>query len=1300
MKLFLYAKRSTGCLLPVLKQKMLMMKLTVILLTTILWVNASGIAQNVTLSVKNEPIVRVFNAIRKQTGYNFVYGDIVASKSYPVTMQVKDASVEDAMKQCMKGQPLSFSIVAKTIVVKYNQPLGTFRNTQTKEIPVVITGAYSQQDGPPQPVGSDTLIDVRGKITDVDGNPLPGAIVIVHGGAQSKRTQSDNSGYFNLDKIRAGSQVTITKPGFVVDIFDIASNTSPIFSLQKTTANNKTLDEVVVTGYQSLNKATASVAAVSVDNKELNRKINTDLMGAIEGKLPGLSTFQGKMVSRGQSVMSNAAGTRPLIVIDGMPTDISTFSSSDGPPASGAASISAANNLASIINPNDVESITLLKDAAATAVYGARATNGVIVITTKNGKGKGRTTIQFSTDMSITKKPQFKDLHYASTSDIIDYENAIFKKSITNTSTGVMDTASYFNGFGRIGKAGSSYYYSPLYNLYRLENIGRVTPQQVDDQVAQWRTYDYRQEYIDRIWRDQFRQNYNLSVSSSSDKSDIYFSLNYAGQKLQMITNSDQTVNLYLKTTQRLNKAVTLTAGTNTQYYHSNMMYDNGSYSSPTSFMEPYSQMVDANGNKVYRDYVNLSDGIGGNPSYMYNGWSVEQLDTINKMNPGKLKSVGFNLLDELNNNNAKTDKLAIRAFANIDVKFAPWLSYSSAFQYENSKNKFEYLLGADSYKMRFLTNRTAYLAVSTQNPMTTPNVGFNYPISNTGGRLQQAAAEGNNYTWRNQFNFNKNFAGDHYVSAIAGTEIRQTYSPSPIENTYYGYNPITLSSVPVDFKSYNNTSPQPAYVFGSSQGITVPAFSSSTPPTKHRYYSVYGTANYTYKNTYNFFGSVRVDQTDFYGLDPKYKRRPLWSMGLSWIMTNESFMKDLTWLSLFKVRTSYGFTGIADQTTSPYVLAASGTNSAYPPYSDYMLSNISTGAPNPSLRWEKTGTTNLGFDYGMFKNRLRGTLDLYYKKGTDLIATKTLDPTVGYTQAKINNGKMTNKGIEIGVTGDWLKTKEWLFTSMVNFAYNKNEVTEVNLVPTNAASYITSGYFKNGYPVSSLYAYRYAGLTSGGTPDQNGLPLIYADSTMKTFNIANTATGSTVATSFDPSAARFMGSAVPTWNAAFQQSISYKRFDLNVLFIMYGGYKIRRDALNTYYGVGGIGGGAVSEDLAKAWTPTNTSSTIPRTYASMSSGSGSSAIYLADQYRYADVNIIDAASYIRLRNVTLGYNVPESLTRKILMQNVRLSAQVNNIWYWFSGGHDIDPDTYNGTAGTRGFKTPVSYQFRLDVTF
>lgn len=1243
------------CLPRLVTKTLRVMKLaSVLLLISFLHVSATGFSQKITMSFKNVPLEKVFKEVEKQTGYSILWNEKEITSHSLVDVQVNNASFQEAMDIFLKPLGLTYSLVENILVIR-------------KSLPAPVTPR-------------ETEYPLKGTVTDNEGAPLAGISIALKGSPRG--TVSDGRGAFAITAPQGG-RLVFSGVGFETREIEVTGPAGLQVVLKHKAEEIEAVEVVMTTGYQDLRKRNTASSYSVVDSRELGRKVNVDVMSALEGRVPGLSTFKGNMVVRGSS--SFAVGSRPLVVIDGLPTEISSLSPDD----LGGIDKS---RLASVINPNDVESITVLKDAAAAAIYGARAANGVIVITTKSGKGAtgGKPAIHFSTDMVWTDKPDLDDMHYASTADIINYEKALHQRRMTFYANGEAD---YFgpNGAGYIGSTSMISYYSPLINLYRLQYEGRIDQKTFDEQVNAMAQMDYRREFAKKVWRNPFRQNYNLSVAGGNERQDVYLSLNYQGQKERMISDRTETFNVYLKARQQVMRGVNLTAGVNTQYNTVKSMTD-AEYTSPTSFVEPYTRIEDENGNRVYRDYVGMGDAFAGMPfsGALLNGKTVEQIAQINAVKANRLKSPAFNILDELEQNISKTDRLALRSFASLDVKILQGLNFASSFQYEYSKNKTEWQLTQDAFQMRSLVNR---MAEHSGDPFTSTSP-FLYNIPEVGGRLQQTSTETTGYTWRNQLNFNRTIAADHNISAIAGTEIRQTYTPKIIDNVYYGYNPVTLAFKSYDEYALANIGVKP-YIWSRTatpQRLSVPTFLTST---KHRYFSMYSTLNYTYRGKYVLAGSFRIDQADLFGSDPKYRYRPLWSVSGGWDMAQEKFIENINWVNMLKLRASYGITGNVDQSSSPYVLANGRTTTTLEPPLDYYAVDV---APNPLLRWERTATTNIGVDYVLLHGRLRGAVDLYRKYSDDLLATKTLDPTNGFATARINNGAMLNKGVELSVSGDLVSKKDFTVTSMATFAYNKNEVKRIDAVPTNASLLVAnSSYYLTGNPKNAIYAYRYAGLTSGGNDEQNGLPVFYMNDGKTDVNVVFNGTGTTITRLTDVGAAVYMGPAIPAWNASFQQSLRYKGIEFNALFVLYGGYKIRRDALNIY--TTSIGGGALDQDIANSWTPQNTATDIPKAFPAYTTAQSPSIIYLNEYWKYADKQVIDA-NYIRLRNVTLAYTLPKKLSKMAYLQQVKISGQVNNPWYWFSGGDDIDPDTFDGASGTRSYTTPASYILRLDVTF
>ncbi|MGL5272814.1 MAG: TonB-dependent receptor domain-containing protein, partial [Phocaeicola sp.] len=436
----------------------------------------------------------------------------------------------------------------------------------------------------------------------------------------------------------------------------------------------------------------------------------------------------------------------------------------------------------------------------------------------------------------------------------------------------------------------------------------------------------------------------------------------------------------------------------------------------------------------------------------------------------------------------------------------------------------------------------------------------------------------------------------------------------------------------------------------------------------QHRYVSAYFNAGYIYDSRYSLNASVRMEQADLFGTDPKYRYRPLWSIGSSWNITNESFMKEYSWVNMLKFRMTYGITGNVDQSSSPYLLGGY-LNS---PYSGGNLTDIAT-PPNNTLRWEKTATWNFGLDFLLF-GKLSGNLDYYNRYSSDLLANKSLDPSLGFDVARMNNGAMRNKGFELNLSYDWINNSEWEFNTTFTAAYNENKIDKVGYLPTNAIEMMTrpTSNYQEGDTYNSLYAYRYAGLTETGDPsvyDANGEV------------ISNLSL-------LDVNALVCVGQLDPKWNGAFDLNLRWKDLSFFTKIVYYTGHSLRVDATPLY---SGVGSGSVHEDIVNRWTPQNTNTDIP---------SMSTYGYQIDRnnhWIYADYNTA-SASFAKVRNIGLAYSLPKQMLSKVGFSNITLRAQVNNPFRWVANNRDIDPEAFYANTGTRTSAQATSYIFGINI--
>jgi len=1168
-------------------------------------------AQNIQYTFSQAPLNTVISQISAKAKYEFVYDAALVKKAKPISFSLNTANIKTIMDAVVKGQGFGYEISNnRTIILKE-----------------------------PKADDADEYI-LHGMVTDSLGSPLPGASVRIKN--TNKYITTDGNGHFNLSLNNQDNTLEISYMGYLSRTQRFDRNAALKVVTVRLSANASLLAEVVVNGFQSISKERSTASAAIINNDVLNQNINVDILSALEGRVAGLAyvknPFGGSAdqpVLRGQGTFSVInVGSAPLVVIDGLPTETALED----------------------INPYDIESVTVLKDAAASSIYGSRSANGVIVLTTK--KANSPVKISLNTDFFVDTKPSFNSMHYASTADIIDLETDVYNKERARYT----NTESMFAYYGNVAN-GTIRYYTPLYQLYRDRDAGKITTDQVNQQINNWKSSDYLEQYRDNVWQNAFRQRYNVSISSASAKSNTFTSINYDNSAQRTIHNKDQKLNIYFKNTYNIKKWLTTSIGFNGTY--ATGVATDGSYNSYTA-QPRYASIVNPDGSLVYADYVNIQDGITG--SGAVNGAIVASL----KNNP-QYKSYRFNILESLNEGQAETRDISLRAFANVQAKIMDGLNFSSQYQYENNTEKSEEYYAVDAYKMRY-----AYNVLTGYTPSTNAYT-FGLPV---GGNYRQLMGQRNTYTLRNQLSFDRSFGNKHSITAIAGTEMRETFSPRGIEDIRYGYDPVTLTSTIINNATMSQTG-VPSYIYGGNKTLGV--VGRTQFETKHRFLSMYANAGYTFLNRYNVTGSIRVDQADLFGVDPKYKNRPLWSAGLGWNISNEEFIQAEKWINLLKLRATYGVNGNIDQNGSPYLTARRKNDNLFPSlqYVDIVA------LPNPKLRWEKTETYNAGLDYALFSNRLRGSVDFYYKKSTDLLVSTELDPTVGTASRVINNGALRNRGIEFTLGGDWLKSGSLTLSSQFVLGFNKNSISKVNNALSSAYSYVSSprDYYIEGSAYNTLYAYRYGGMVNGypyfldenGKAsidfDSNGQPIVSSIKTINNFaSLVN------------------MGSLTPTYNGSFSQRISYHNFELGALLVFSGGNVIRKDvtSLSSY--------DVTDENITQRFRNGNIPD-VPRILVDYPEALINSASTISNMWQFADVNVVKG-DYIKLRTLSLSYSLPKQLINKLKLPSAKFTAQVNNLWYASAAGDDIDPEAYSVNSGTRTLQNPKSFVFGLNLTF
>ena len=1178
-----------------MRERLTTRKLCVLLLLA-LWTLIPTAAQaqtseNVTLDLQQTSIQHLFSQIKKQTGYSFIISSDLARSLKPADVKAQNEPVRKVLDRVLGAQNCTYDIDGHTITV--------FRK-----------------------VSGNRTRTVSGYVYDDQGDALPGVPVCI--GESRVCTVTDDQGYYTFKIPTSACDLKFSYVGMKTQYVTVKAGTETAHQ-NVTMEPNTFINEVVVTGYQDISKPKMTGAVTTVSADQLSDRYTANIVDNLEGRVAGLSTYNGKLTIRGTSSMY--AETSPLLVVDGIPVEGSIED----------------------LNPYDIESVNVLKDAAATAIYGARASNGIIVITTKNAKKKGKIDIDFSANLTIQEKRNmdYADNFYMNASQQVDMESKYWDYYYFNNEGEVADPigdtqSSLMTGIQDVYAVQWAYYQKAL---------GNMTDSELQQTLASLKKNNYAKEYGDAVYRQQVMQQYNLSLRSRSDKFQSNLTFNYKHDNSGIINAGSEQFNVnykgiyemapWLQATFSINGIYGKTRQAGFDYY--------GAY----TYLSPWSMAA-------YESLYN-SDGSLRKFYWAYDGHSHDY-DL-----PEGLVDMGQNPVEELYNNTETTRTQHMRYHGNLLFKIVDGLTANAQFIYETDHVTSDWIANAESHAARSMRNAySVYDGYTNTVKYLTPESGGFRRSTNTDGRY---------WTARGQLNYAKTF-GKHDINALAGLEFRETkYNGSKSLMLGYDDQQQIASSQVVDFSTISLMRSSSYYMamaggYPADQFVYSPYIEDSMGPvieTLHRYASGYANLTYTYDEKYNVFGSWRKDYADVYGLNDEFRGKPLWSVGAGWLIHNEPFMKGLEWLNFLKLRASYGVTGNIYQGATSYMTAkVDGLNQ----YTNEQKGTIESPA-NPNLKWEQTRTTNVGIDFSLLDNRLRGALDYYNKVGKDLFSNRTLDPTTGYSSMFVNTASMRNNGIELQLTYDWFRAKsrsDVSWTTTYTMSYNKNEITEVENPSTRAYQLLDSP-FVEGYPTSALWSWRFAGIS--GAEGEKGMTLWYYDNGNA---IHGAASGSV-------DIMEYSGQTEPKTIMGMDNTVRWNGFSLSVLMAYYGGHVMRALEENETFGAGD--GAAVPSYFLNAWTPENPTNTpgIGR-YASTSIGS---------EPRYSDISV-RKADFLKVRNIVIGYDLPESFIKPLGINRLALRFQIDNPKYlWVKNDVGVDPETL-------GIRNPSSFIFGLNV--
>jgi TonB-linked SusC/RagA family outer membrane protein len=896
-----------------------------------------------------------------------------------------------------------------------------------------------------------------------DKRPLAGATVKLN--RSGKTVSTGNDGEFSTRLADSDRLITVSFVGYQTISYRVSLQQQVTIALQPVAG---LLKEVVISnGYQQISAEKTTGSFIQLDSALINRRVSPDILSRLEDVTPGLIFNRGKgsgtndISIRGRSTLFG--NSQPLIVLDNFPYDGDI------------------NN----INPNDVESITVLKDAAAASIWGARAGNGVIVITSK--KGKFNHSIQVNTNANVTVGAR-PDIFYQprmSSSDFIGVEQQLFNSGYYNSAYASKNHKPL----------------TPVVDLLFQEKNGQISAADANAQIEAFKSQDVRNGLQQYFYQRSVNQQYSFNLNGGSQNQKFYLSGGYDHDLSNLVRNGYQRATINASNTYSfLDHKLELTTGIN---------FTN-------SWQQANNQGIDqiglqAGNGQVFYPYASIADN-NGNPLSIVHNYSTS---FIQSAQAAGLLDWNYRPLQDLNAADNQVNITDYRVNTQLAYKILPELNASVSYLYENSNSVQQNLQNEDTYYTRDLINR--FTQVNSDGT-------FNYNVP-LGDVIDMGTNNFISQSFRGQLNFNKTFKQKHEIIALAGYEVKDIHTTS---NSYqlYGYDNEHATASNVDY-----VSSFPQYYFPASTQ-QIPNNDQEADLTD-RYISYFGNAAYTYDNRYVLSGSARLDESNLFGVKTNQKGVPLWSVGLSWLADHESFYH-VDWLPHLKARITYGYNGNVDKNLSAY------TTAFYFPASLSLLNAPFASIinpPNPDLRWERDKVVNFGVDFGTKNNRISGTLEYYVKNGYDLIGNIPYAPSTGISVFTGNTADTRGHGFDLTINTKNIDG-QFKWGSAILLSYAQDIVSNYK-VQAPVSTYASTGnqglYPLQGKPLFGLYSYKWAGLDP-----QNGNPRVYLDGQVSEnySAIVNTSNISNLV---------YDGPTRPLYFGAFRNNFSYGPLSLSV---------------------------------------------------------------------------------------------------------------------------------------------------------
>lgn len=1206
-----------------LPQLLRIMRITAfLLLCGLLQVSASGFSQKLTIQKNQATLKEIFTEITRQTGYDIVVDARLLKHARSVDARFHNTELEEVLNQILNRQNLDYTIKYKTVVIKRKE--GSFIETFQES----VTGLFRK----------DSVI-FKGQVLNEYGLPLPGASVKIKG--SKKSTFTTEKGAFTI----------FASPKAVLQVSYIGYDTQELqmrredagtvikFNMKVAT---KDLGEVAIVsnGYQDIPKERATGSFEFITKEQLQHSNDPNLLKRLEGITTSMD-FRNELTPtnsaelnesrrspftnltiRGRNTLTiaglNNNSGRVLVVIDGIASPYSIDQ----------------------VNPNDVENITILKDAAAASIWGSRAANGVIVIKTKKGRYQSPLQIEFNSNVNVTEKPDLFYRKYMSTSDYVDAQMFKYEKDYPGASDFI--PAPQVNTGQLV--------FSPVAEIMDRKKRLQIDGIQAKAELDALRGNDIRNDLTKYFYRNAVTQSHSLALSGGTKEMAQRLSAGY-----------DKTLN---NTLNAGNNRLVLNYGVSVKPIAKLDLYANVVYSRTVidaqSGNGSFSGAINATGIAALYPYLRLADDQG-NPLAIPKAYGQPFLDLLAATYGAKILSYEYKPLEDLNYGYYKNKTQNVNVNAGGNYQIIPALSANITYNYNTGNNEGTNLDRQESWYMRdkinSFTDPVNLYDLYTFAPLI-PGTR-NLPL---GGQYTKSLIKSSNHTLRGQLDFNKTWNEKHMVSAMAGIDFYKSYSIIETDG-YYGYNEKDFTTVRnLNFDYYH------FFLFGdplSGAGVSrIPVLGGNMGETRDRTISYFSNAGYTFDNRYTVTASFRRDLSALFSSLGNNGGTPFYSVGGSWNISNEKFYH-FSLLPLLQLKATFGYNGNTNPVVSSYpvlnytpkVNAPDGNNLAY---------SSALNAANAKLRPEKTEVLNLALSFGVKGGRLSGGVEYYVKRTSDLLTQNSTDPSIGFNYQTTNTGNLLARGVELSLNSLNVQSGAFRWNSNFLFSYNRVKISKLfSAINVNASTRADVGIvFTEGYELSSTFAFRWAGLDP-----VTGDPMGYVNGNAVTIN--DTEAGRQAYSDIlgaDFSTLHYFGSRIPVYYGSFRNTFSYGNFSVSANLIYKLGYWFRRPfadmvQYSNLFGDGNLQGA----EYANRWQKPG-----DEKFTNVPSFTYPVNVSRDAFYRLSDVNIQNG-NHIRLQELNLSYGLNKN---KWFLKNPRIYANLPlNIMIWRANKLGLDPD-------------------------